>query len=198
MQQHENSSSTVDMPIPGSTNTSPKTENDELSKDDSKKRKGLVIGVVLFVILAVFGIGFGVLAIIQNKQQGAETGHWYGKPVSADEISSIDIVYNDGKDHVQVTDEFIYYYAYNDEGNLYEGSSETIETDTSSIMKYVFENDLQYLNDENVPNGNKWSITVYAPGVSSADFGYGRQPEWFDEILELLNVDKYGYRYKED
>ena len=64
-------------------------------------------------------------------------------------------------------------------------------------MQYLFENDLGNLNNNSIDSSSAWSInlsTIFNEHCSA--FGNGQMPDWFTELLQMLNVDDRGYLSK--
>ena len=183
------------------------------------KGKWMLYAVIVLAILAIGGIGFGIWAMVDGNTQKAQlnaqidalnaritelggdeepvsTGYFYGKPESAEEIESIFISYNEGKDNIDILDGEIRYYAFDEEGNTTDENSRVLETDTSGIKQYVFENDLEYLESYYSEEDFNWSIVVNGAGMGCTKYGNGEYPDWFKALLDELKVDEYGYLYK--
>jgi tellurite resistance-related uncharacterized protein len=188
-----------------------KEERKETRNVNRKKNNNkLLIGIVCLALLAVCGIGFGIWAVINGnakevrlneeigrlKQQtggeGLGTGNWLRKPNSADEIESIYITYNGSDENIDVLEDAVEYYAYNEEGEIIEDSEHEIEMDTSEIMQFVFDNGIDDLTEHTTSDDYEWSIEVDSPGRMCAVYGAGEYPEWFKNILNKLNVSENG------
>ena len=185
------------------------------SMNEKKKTNGMLIGMILCAIFAVGGIGFGVWAMmdgnakearmnndinelrqqvedLKNKNNDDEGDYIYGKPDFVNEIDSIFVTYNgDNKDAVDIFDGEIQYYTFNAELEQIEESEHIIETDTTEIMEYVFDN-LDYLTEDETLIINDWSIEVNSGNKSCKISGTGEYPEWFKELLNKMNVSEYG------
>jgi hypothetical protein len=109
-----------------------------------------------------------------------------------DDLKYIAISYNGGRDHVNVTEERVDYFTYDDEGNLVGASLNEMKTDTSEIRKYVFDNVLDYLTEYTTSGEHDWSVTVDGPGTTCMLFGEGEHPKWLEDLLARLNVSEYG------
>lgn len=194
-------------------------QDDVVFTNKLRASKGMIAALVCAAILAVGGIGFGVWAMIDGNTKEARlneeisrlrrrledlegnggdedgevvTGNWYGKPGSVDDLKYIAISYNGGRDHVNVTEERVDYFTYDDEGNLVGASLNEMKTDTSEIRKYVFDNVLDYLTEYTTSGEHDWSVTVDGPGTTCMLFGEGEHPKWLEDLLARLNVSEYG------
>ena len=159
-----------------------------------KKRK-ITFSVVISVIILLL---IGTIILINNKSNSKEiaaTGHFYGKPRSVEEIDFIDIVYNNGKDYVHISNNKINYYTYDKEENSIDN---IIDIDTSEIINYIYENDLKYLKDYEHIENERWSLRVSAPGMHCLISSKKEEPKWFDKLLQKLNVEENGYLSNEE
>lgn len=154
---------------------------------------------IIFVIILVILLSITIIILINNKFKNisttdSDTGHFYGKPRSAEEISYIEIVYNNGKDYVSINKEnIINYYTYDKDGNTIYNK---VDTDTSEIINYIYENDLKYLKNYKHMENEKWALEIYSPGASCLISGKNSPPKWFNKLLEKLNVEENGYLLK--
>lgn len=170
-------------------------------------KKGLII-VLGIITVIIIGIGIGV-TVNKNKnympEKGAsetdmyetnmsETGYFYRKPSSFEDITNIDIDYNNGKDYVQIVDNEVRYGGYDEHGNLkYENVREDEEF-AKYIIKYIYKNNIKYLDKSSYPNNINWGLSVHVTGGGCAISGNDEKPEWFKKLLKKLEVDKYkGY-----
>lgn len=188
------------------------------TKNAESTMKTVIIVLIVCMILAVLGVGFGIYSTIQvnrinNDYYGEEsTGanlteddddtdeaieFVYGKPSKAEEIEFITISYNDNKDFVDIykneDDQGIDYYTYNEDG---ETISDTVETDPTEIIKFIFDNSLENLGDYTEIDNEKWSVEVDFDNKYSYASGDSDTPEWFNELLKKLDVDNKGYKSK--
>ena len=142
-----------------------------------------------------------------NQDDFTTTGHFYGKPQSVDDIDSVFINYGEnGRKRIAIIyrskypneEDSINRYEVDDEGNYQNEVSETVSDDkVLNIMKYIYDNDLQYLNDYNVSNDGHilstndmaWMIEVNSSGASCMAYDYGEAPDWFNDLLEKLDAN---------
>lgn len=189
------------------------------SKENSKNGKDMLIGMIILAVLTICGIGISVwvmmdgnakMAQVSNdvnelKQQVAdlkekseeyeedEEPTTYGRPNSAVEIDSISISYNGYRDFIDIVEDGIDYYSFNDDGSkVIRASEKGLDTDTSEIMKNIFDNYLEYLTEFEDVNNYDWSIEVYSSNKACMISGTDEYPEWFGELLTQLNVSEYG------
>ncbi len=80
-----------------------------------------------------------------------------------------------------------------DENNI----EKVVETDTSDIINYVYENDLTYLKGFRNVKDAKWLLEVDGPGAGAFISGTKEEPKWFKELLKELKADENGYLYNE-
>lgn len=160
-------------------------------------KKGSII-VLCIITVIIIGIGIGVI-VNKNKNympetDMSETGYFYRKPSSFEDITNIDIDYNNGKDYVQIVDNEIRYGGYDKHGNLkYENVREDEEF-AKYITKYIYKNNIKYLDKSSYPNNINWGLNVHVTGGGCAVSGNDEKPEWFNKLLKKLEVDKYkGY-----
>ena len=170
-----------------------KTNNKNLNNRNSKKRIVIIVSIIVLILLV------GCITVVMNNKKEkpvGETGHFYGQPSSVEDIDIIEIMYNNGNDHVSIhagrhKDNKIYYYSFGKDGNI-SGENE-VDTDTTDIIKYIYENDLKYLKEYNEVKNAKWSLQINGPGKQCLISGKKAEPKWFKELLKKLNVDKNGY-----
>lgn len=155
-------------------------------------KKNIIVFIISLIVLVVL-ILLGT-SLTKNTEENPETGHFYGKPKSIEDIRTIDIVYNNGKDYIFISNKKeLTYFTFDKEGKMV---YKTYEIDTSDIIKYIYENDIDYLKEDKHIDNEKWSLEVSSPGSSCIISKKTNQPEWFDELLEKLEVDKKGYLSK--
>lgn len=167
--------------------------NENLNNKNNKKKIFIIVSIIAFILL-IGCIGL----LINNKKEKpiSNTGHFYGQPSSLEDIDTIYIVYNNGKDHVTVSggrykDNKIYYYGYGEDGNI---NGEYVENiDTSNIIKYIYEKNLKYLKEYEHVDNEKWSLEISSPGKNCLISSKKEEPKWFKDLLKKLNVDKNGY-----
>ena len=142
-----------------------------------------------------------------SNQNDTDTGHFYGKPQSVDDMDQVTINYGEGgKKRITISynskysnrEDLIYRDEVDDEGNYQNEVEEKVSDDkVLNIMKYIYDNDLQDLNDYNVSsdgylinqNDMVWKIEVDSPGASCMAYGYGEAPDWFNELLKKLDAN---------
>ena len=210
-----NGSNSVPLSTPGHS------ANLAMNGADKKKNKMMLYGMIVLAVLAVGGIGFGIWAMVDGNIQKAqlnsqiavlnerieELGGWeedepyendsyFGKPESVDQIDSIFISYNGGKDFVDILEGEVRYYAFDEEGNTTDETSNVLEVDTTGLKQYVFNNDLEYLGSYYPEEEYEWLVVVNGVGMSSTAYGVGEYPEWFAALLKELKVDEHGYLHK--
>lgn len=164
-------------------------------KTNNNKKK---VFIIVFIIIIILLIGSIILLINNNKKEEpiSYTGHSYGKPSSIDQIDHIEVDYNNGKDHISIfagreKDNKIHYLGYGDDGNI--SGEYVFDTDTSDIIKYIYEKDLKYLKEYDEVDNAKWSLRVSGPGWHCLISGAKEEPKWFKVLLKKLYVDKNGY-----
>lgn len=193
-------------------NTSENGSTNLSRKDLEKTLTGVIIVLIVATLLAVTGFGFGIYSTIQvnrttkylEESLGADLSdvdeadtieETYGKPSSAEDIESVYITYNNGMDYINIynSDE-IEYFTY-DDNDEYVG--ETTETSTADIIKYIFDNDLEYLGDNEYTGDEIWSVEI-ATTEDTYSFvgGTGETPEWLNELLNKLDANSKGYQSK--
>lgn len=175
--------------------------------------------LIIAMILAAVGTCFGIYATIQanralsyvegnvisddeelsddvasDDEQTEETTS--GVPSSKDAIESVYIVYNGGKDYIDITRDNedgsgIDYYTY-DENDEYVGNFE--EVDISPILQYIMDNDIQYLGNNEYNENDSWGVEIYTADNISYIGGNDPAPDWFNSLLQELNVDQKGYK----
>lgn len=134
---------------------------------------------------------------IENRNtEENETGYFYREPSSVEDITYIDIAYNNGKDYVQIVDNEIRYGGFDENGNYkYENVKEDGEF-AQDIKKYIYKNNLKYMDREySSPNKVNWELTINVTGGGCSIGGKDEQPEWFNVLLKKLEVDKYKNTY---
>ena len=125
--------------------------------------------------------------IDDESQDEEET---YAKPKSAESIETISFVYNNANDFADVFDDSIEYYAF-DLNDEYQG--DVVEVDGASFFKYVFNNDLDKLNETAENEDDTWSIAVYSNEGTSYVGGKDSAPDWFNDLLKKIDVETNGY-----
>ena len=196
-----------------------KNDSTELNQNKVKENSGIVAVIICLVLIALGGIGFGMWAVTdgntkeaklkeeisklkqqvdgedgledESEDEFADEELEFGKPDSADQIEAIYITYNDDSESIDVYEDGVEYYAFNDEG-LIEESEREIETDTMEIRQFVFDSGVDNLTDETVPDDYDWSIKVDTADKTCMKFGTGDYPDWFKNILDKLNVSENG------
>lgn len=156
---------------------------------NSKKKVIIVISII--VILLISGIVLWKCMEKGNSNIPA-TGHFFGVPDSVEDIDLIEIIYNNGKDYITITPSNpINFYTYDKKGKVIDNY---VDMDSSSIIKYVYDNDLKYLKDENNIKNEKWSLRVESSGIHCLISSDKDESKWFKELLKELNVDINGYK----
>ncbi len=177
------------------------------TNNNENAMRAVIVSLIICMILAVLGTGFGIygsiqanraLGIIEQKSDEDDESsdeNSYGKPTNADEIQYITIAYNDIKDYVDISREegTIDYYTYNADE---EYVGDPIETNVTDIINYIFDNDLQYLGDNDYLDNTTWAIEITSDQGYSYVSGESDPPEWFNALLKKLDVDKKGYKSK--
>jgi hypothetical protein len=196
-------------------------ENSQIINDNTKKNKdkllsGIIIALVICMVLAVLGTCFGIYGTIQANNaltkldddypgedmefDGGEIAdeNKYSKPSTVDEIELVAISYNDNKDFVDIVknqeESYIDYYT-SDENGDYVGTP--IETDVTELLQYVFDNDLEYLGDNDILDNETWSLEIDTSEGVSYISGESNPPKWFNELLKKLDVDNKGYKSRQ-
>jgi len=132
----------------------------------------------------------------ENYDNTAETGNWKAIPSSFDEISTIEIRYDGGNEliDVLVSDNIIYYRAYDDEGmQVKKTNSITIPSDFGT---YFMNNVIPKIKNTKQCYQKKEYYEISATLEPTGYFRfcqYGEEPDWFKNLLNKLEVDKYGY-----
>ncbi len=142
-----------------------------------------------------------------NQDDFTTTGHGYGKPQKADDIESVYISYGEnGKNRINIFNHSKYHdeensitrYEIDNEGNFQNRVSKTLSDDeVLNILKYIFDNDLKYLNDYGTTDDGhiiseeniQWKIAVNTRGASCMAYGDNEAPEWFNELLTKLDAN---------
>ena len=192
-------------------------ENDSTgsTRDKAKDSSVVITAMVCLVLIALGGIGFGMWAVTNGNAKEAKLKEEiselkqqiegedgiedesvdeeleFGKPDSADQIEAIYITYNGDSESIDVYEDGVEYYAFNDEG-LIEESEREIEMDTMEIRQFVFDSGVDNLTDETAPDDYDWSIEVDTADKTCMKFGTGDYPDWFKNILDKLNVSENG------
>ena len=183
------------------------------TKNAESTMKAVIITLIVCTILSVLGTGFGIYGTIQanralselngdaseeeiNEDLDETTEFTYGKPTSAEEIKYVMISYNNNQDFVEIYNdeegqEIIYSAGSEDEEN---SNAETVETGVNEILNHIFDNDIEYLGDNEVLDDETWSIEVDTADKLSYISGNSDAPEWFNELLKKLDVDNKGYK----
>ena len=164
-----------------------------------KKKIIIIVSAIVFVLLLIFGI-----KLFTNHKDGggSTTGHWYGKPKNADEILSVEIVYNDGHDIINVyPDQMIMtFYAFDDKGNYVRDEKgepiiKVVDITSEEIVNEIF-NDAKHLNEYNANSEAKWRLSIQTVSTTCLAQGTDEEPKWFKDILEKIDVKENGYLYK--
>ena len=122
-----------------------KNDSTELNQNKVKENSGIVAVMICLVLIALGGIGFGMWAVTdgnakeaklkeeisklkqqidgedgieddESEDEFADEELEFGKPDSADQIEAIYISYNGGSESVDVYEDGVEYYAFNDDG----------------------------------------------------------------------------------
>lgn len=158
---------------------------------DKKKIIVIILGIFVLVLLVIAGIS---ISHSKKIKETPATGHFYGKPNNISDIKSIEIVYNNGKDYISISDDNqITYFTFDKEGKMID---QIVEEDTKDIIEYIYKNDIDYLKEYDHLQDEKWSLEVSGPGKSCTISKKTAQPKWFNTLLQKLNVDEYGYLSK--
>lgn len=175
-----------------------------------KTLRNVMIATVICAVVATIGVGFGVYGTIQanraiailEEYENSEDDLYsdleatYEKPQSVDDIVTVWISYNGSEDYISIENGEMYYYAFDDEG---EEISEDLEIDTKEIMQYIFDNDLGYISDtepDDFEDDVDWSLEIDTEDAYSFIGDKGEAPEWFNKLLEKLDVNTHGYKSK--
>ena len=174
------------------------------NKKDRIRKTSMIIGIIalcaFIIVLLVFWLNKEKNIPTNSKtnhSEERETGHFYGKPSSVEDISSVEISYNNGRDYISINDYGITYFAYDNNGNIIEEKTREDVELVNEINNYIFDNDLEYLNDYDEVDDKTWSLRIDSPGVHCLTSGQKDSPSWFNELLNKLEVEKYGYIYEE-
>ena len=176
-----------------------------------KTLKSTMVTVFCLAIVALFGAGFGIYGTIQAnralsylEEEELATNNEdttsdsvddseessFVIPTEADDIVYISVTYNDGQDYIDIandgTDSSISYYD--------DSTENTTTTDVTEIVQYVFDNNLDYLGDNEYNEEDTWSLDVETEDGYSYVGGTGSAPEWFNDLLKKLDADKNGYQ----
>ena len=180
----------------------------------------MLVALVVIGILATLGASFGIYATIQinnilspysrtavsesllkdadSESDVTTTESSYGVPTNKDSIEYISIVYNNGKDFVDIINDAneengLEYYTF-DDNDEYIGDVENINVD--EYLQYFMDNDVQYLGDDEYTGDEYWGVEVTSDEGVAFVGGTSDAPEWFNNLLKKLNVDQKGYKYK--
>jgi len=187
------------------------------TKTTENTMRAVIIVLIICVILSVLGVGLGIYGSIQansalsqlngeliedeedlDSEDEEDEPYSFGKPTNADEISYISISYNGKNDFIEISngeedDQYAYYYAYDENGNEI---GDEAEVDIKGIVQHVFDNDLQYLGENEPTDNETWSVEVDSTYGYSYISGESEAPEWFKTLLQKLDVDNKGYQSK--
>lgn len=180
------------------------TENTKNTiKESSNSNAGIVIALLIAILLAVAGVVLGVTSLIKSNQALSQLNETSVVEDAGedflyedDESGSSDyitILYNDGKDYVDIFDGGMDYYTISNNDQVI---NREVNKDTSQILADIKDNYVGNMTDEEVDENATWSIEV---GTYDNDYiasGTGTPPEWFTNILNQLELDKYGYQSK--
>ena len=168
--------------------------NGKQNNKDNKKGiwKILIITFISIIfVISLLLIESSLFLKSKIKTDDQETGYFYGTPSSVEEIKYIDISYNGDRDYVFITDQKITYGGYDEYGNsIYKKFREDAEF-IQKIKNYIYKKDLKYLTQFNTAYNANWSLEVSKTGAGCAISGTEEPPEWFNRLLDKLEVYKY-------
>lgn len=193
--------------------------NKSEEKVDNDKKRLFVILFSVSILLSIVGVVLGIYGIVKinnlttrfddyvgsiygienNSEEGNAIDEYYddsveeyGLPNNVESIGYINIAYNNYEDFITIADGSVLYEAYDKHSN---SISEDIPMSTKKIFQYFFDNDLQYLGDNDEQPDDDWSVKVYTTDNKySYVSGVGEEPEWLKKLLNDVNVDTYGYK----
>lgn len=134
-----------------------------------------------------------------QKEEGFKPNILARKPEKFSDVEFISIRYNGGKDFITITKENDYTIEYkginesgepikNEDGSEITNTSKLTETTQEYIMKKVVPELDKYKN-----GSDDWFISINVESASTSLRGKkGTEPEWFKELLNQLEVEKYG------
>ena len=193
------------------TNTEEKIEKKEnISKTSSSNNAnaGTIVALLMAIIIAIAGVVLGVTALMKANQALTaldKNGISASNEVADSEEDFIDeedvtgsvdyitITYNNGKDYIDIFDGGMDYYTIDENDNV---SNREVSKDTSQIFSEIRDKYLSNLTDEEVKENATWGIEFGDFQNDYAASGTGEAPEWFNNILNQLELDKYGYQSK--
>lgn len=187
-------------------------------QDLEKTLKATLVIVFCLAIIALIGAGFGIYGTIQANralhylesddssldiksddldEEALDDETSFTKPTTADDITYASLVYNNGQDYIDIindgADSNIDYYTVTDDDETIENS---VTTGVTDILNYIYENDLNYLGENDYNEDDIWSLEVDTEDGYSYVGGTSTAPDWFNELLKKLDIDKNGYQSK--
>lgn len=201
--------------------TTKSTKHDQKKECSCNCASGKTVYSLIFIalLIAIIGAGFGIYGTIQANRAlsyingDAETSSSeissddgvieqvddeedFGLPTNKEAIEYVAIVYNDGKDYIDIfrdeeDGDSIEYYTYTDD-EQYVGDTEQV--DVSGIFGYIMDKDVQYLGDGDYTGDEAWGIEVSSTDGFSFVGGTDSAPDWFNDLLKELNADQKGYK----
>ena len=175
----------------------------------SKNASSLWAAIIVCFFLALIGIGLGIYGITQANvspniiasdiEEAAsnleEEVVVCALPSNANAIEYILLLYNDINDYIEISkDNSIDFYTYikNANGGGAETST-TINADTSDLIRFFYDNDLQYFSEGNNPeiaNDWVWSVTVSTNNNECTVGSNQTTPEWLNTLINMANTKK--------
>lgn len=153
-----------------------------------KKVLMIMLASVIFVIISLF---IGSQIFIKNKIKPNDIEDLSCQFTSVEEIINMLISYNDGKDYVFINDQSIKYGGYDEYGNNTYVKVRDDEEFVREIKNYFYKENLQYLDNDIRVTKAKWSLEISKPTGGCIISGIDETPEWFNRLLEVLEVDKF-------
>lgn len=135
----------------------------------------------------------------EPKEEGFQPNVLAQKPDKFSDVEFISIRYNGGKDFITISKENDYTIEYkgtNESGESIKNAdgSEMVNTSklSETVQEYIMKKVVPELNE--YKNGSDdWFISINVDSASTSLRGEkGTEPEWFKELLNQLEVEKYG------
>lgn len=164
---------------------------------NKNKKILIIVPIALLVVIAIF------IAIKGTNKEPAATGYFFSKPNTFEEIRGITITYNHGNDIITITNSrdnqnyHAYYSGYDKNGNyIKDDNNEVIEVDREidqSVKDYIMTTVVPKLKNKPSSDNDGWSVQIDVAGGGSYKGGLSiLQPRWFKNLLQKLEVEKYG------
>lgn len=144
-----------------------------------------------------FNLSLVIISIFFLTACRNETNSKFELPTTFNQITNINISYNGGQDKIMIDipNNIVHYYAYDAEGNRLNIENELPLP--SEFANYYMSNILSQIknNDScnNIPTSYYEIITNL---TSTSSFTYCKEeqePDWFKDMLDILQANKYGY-----